>query len=71
MSGVHTFSGRLPGLNRYKQIQQTVTDSREGHAPRRGDRFYCVDRVVLDADLNTACNIRERLDDPGIGLYTP
>ncbi len=35
---------------------------------RQGDRLYCVDEVVLDADANAACDIRDRLNDDGIVL---
>ena len=38
---------------------------------RRGDRFYCLEGAVLDADTNTACDIPARLYYDGIGLYTP
>lgn len=40
-----------------------------GHASK--DRFYSVDEVALNADTNLACNIRERLYDQKIMLYTP
>jgi transposase len=48
-------------------------DSRHGLplGERHGDRFYCFDGVVLDADCNAARNILARLTDPDIGLYTP
>ena len=48
-------------------------DSRTGlwQGRRQGDRFYCCDGVVLDADVNAACNIRARLYDAEITLYTP
>ena len=34
-------------------------------------KFHCVDGVVLDADANAACNIRERLHDDEITLWMP
>ncbi len=48
-------------------------DSRTGllQGTRRGDRFYGLDGVVLDADTNAARNILQRLYDPEIDLYTP
>ncbi len=48
-------------------------DSRTGllQGTRRGDRFYGLDGVVLDADTNAARNILQRLYDDGIALYTP
>ena len=48
-------------------------DSRTGllQGHRRWDRFYCTDGVVLDADVNAACNILARLYDEEITLYTP
>ncbi|MYA05823.1 MAG: transposase [Caldilineaceae bacterium SB0664_bin_22] len=48
-------------------------DSRTGllQGRRRWDRFYCLDGVVLDADVNAACNILARLDDEEITLYIP
>ncbi len=48
-------------------------DSRTGllQGTRRGDRFYCLDGVVLDADINAACNILARLYDEEITLYMP
>ena len=48
-------------------------DSRTGlwQGTRRGDRFYCRDGVVLDADTNAACNIPARLYDEEITLYMP
>ncbi len=48
-------------------------DSRTGllQGRRRWDRFYCLDGVVLDADVNAACNILARLYDEEITLYTP
>ncbi len=48
-------------------------DSRTGllQGTRRGDRFYDLDGVVLDADTNAARNILQRLYDDGITLYTP
>ncbi len=48
-------------------------DSRIGllQGERRGDRFYGLDGVVLDADTNAARNILQRMYDPEIDLYTP
>ena len=48
-------------------------DSRTGllQGTRRWDRFYCCDGVVLDADVNAACNILARLYDEEITLYMP
>ena len=48
-------------------------DSRTGllQGRRRWDRFYCCDGVVLDADINAACNILARLYDEEITLYMP
>ncbi|MYC62276.1 MAG: hypothetical protein F4X16_05505 [Caldilineaceae bacterium SB0661_bin_34] len=48
-------------------------DSRTGllQGCRRRDRFYCLNGVVPDADVNAACNIPARLYDDGITLYTP
>ena len=48
-------------------------DSRTGllQGRRRWDRFYCLDGVVLDADVNAACNILARLYDEEITLYMP
>ena len=48
-------------------------DSRTGllQGHRRWDRFYCLDGVVLDADVNAACNILARLYDEEITLYMP
>ncbi len=48
-------------------------DSRTGllQGTRRWDRFYCLDGVVLDADVNAACNILARLYDEEITLYMP
>lgn len=48
------------------------TDSRYGVllGERRGDRFYCFDGEVFDADHNAARNLLARLDDPEIGRYT-
>ncbi len=48
-------------------------DSRTGllQGTRQWDRFYCSDGVVLDADVNAACNILARLYDEEITLYTP
>ncbi len=38
---------------------------------RQGDRFTAYDGEVLDADVNAAINIRNRMSDSEIGLYTP
>lgn len=38
---------------------------------RSGDRFYCFDGVVLPADENAARNVKARLSDPEIDLWTP
>ena len=38
---------------------------------RQGDRFYGVDGVVLDANTNPTCNIRNRLHDDEITLWIP
>lgn len=48
------------------------TTSRTGllQGTRQGNWFRCVDEVVLDADANAACNIRDRLHDDGIALWT-
>ena len=48
-------------------------DSRTGllQGQRKGDRFHCLDGVVLEADANAACNILARLYDEEITLYTP
>ncbi len=48
-------------------------DSRTGllQGKRQWDRFYCLDGVVLDADVNAACNILARLYDEEITLYMP
>ena len=40
-----------------------------GH--RNGEKFYCFDGVVLDADENAARNILARKDDPEIQSWTP
>ncbi len=40
-----------------------------GH--RNGEKFYCFDRVVLDADENAARNILARKDDHEIQVWTP
>jgi IS605 OrfB family transposase len=49
------------------------TDHRHGVllGDRRGDRFYCFDGVVLDADENAARNILARHSDPEIGRWMP
>ena len=48
-------------------------DSRNGCllGKRQGDRFYCSDGVVLDADQNAAQNVLARLTDPDIERFTP
>ncbi|BCU07975.1 RNA-guided endonuclease TnpB family protein [Allochromatium tepidum] len=48
-------------------------DSRNGCllGKRQGDRFYCFDGVVLDADQNAARNVLTRLSDPDIERFTP
>lgn len=48
-------------------------DSRTGclDGKRQGDRFYCSDGVVLQADQNAARNVLARLSDPDIERFTP
>ncbi|MBK1650316.1 RNA-guided endonuclease TnpB family protein [Rhabdochromatium marinum] len=48
-------------------------DSRTGclDGQRKGDRFYCSDGVVLQADQNAARNVLARLLDPDIERFTP
>ncbi len=48
-------------------------DSRTGRldGKRQGDRFYCSDGVVLQADQNAARNVLARLFDPDIDRFTP
>ncbi len=48
-------------------------DSRTGclDGKRQGDRFYCSDGVVLQADQNAARNVLARLYDPDIERFTP
>ncbi|MBK1647784.1 RNA-guided endonuclease TnpB family protein [Rhabdochromatium marinum] len=48
-------------------------DSRNGCllGKRQGDRFYCSDGVVLQADQNAARNVLARLFDPDIDRFTP
>lgn len=48
-------------------------DSRSGllQGSRNGDRFYCLDGAVLDADQNAARNILARINDVEIKLFTP
>jgi transposase len=48
-------------------------DSRNGtlSGKRSGDKFYCEDGVVLQADMNAARNVLARSQDPEIGLWTP
>jgi IS605 OrfB family transposase len=48
-------------------------DSRNGtlSGKRSGDKFYCEDGVVLQADVNAARNVLARLQDTEIGLWTP
>jgi len=38
---------------------------------RVGDKFYHVNGEVEQADVNAACNIKQRLNDPEIQRYTP
>ena len=48
-------------------------DSRTGllKGKRVGDKFYCENGDVLDADFNAAMNVRSRYFDKEITLYTP
>jgi len=48
-------------------------DSRNGCllGTRSGDKFYCFDGAVLDADQNAAQNILARMYDPEIKRFTP
>jgi IS605 OrfB family transposase len=48
-------------------------DSRNGCllGKRQGDRFYCFDGVVLQADQNAARNVLARLTDPEIERFMP
>jgi IS605 OrfB family transposase len=48
-------------------------DSRNGtlSGKRRGDKFYCEDGVVLQADVNAARNVLARSQDHEIGQWTP
>ena len=48
-------------------------DSRHGTlcGRRAGDRFYCEDGAVLQADVNAARNVLARLHDPEIDRWTP
>ncbi|MEN9849807.1 MAG: hypothetical protein RL368_2547 [Pseudomonadota bacterium] len=48
-------------------------DSRNGTltGQRSGDKFYCEDGVVLQADVNAARNVLARFSDLEIGLWTP
>ena len=48
-------------------------DSRNGTLTGRrvGDRFYCEDGEVLQADENAARNVLARLCDPEIDRWTP
>jgi len=48
-------------------------DSRNGCllGKRQGDRFYCIDGEVFDADQNAARNVLARLTDPEIERFTP
>jgi len=48
-------------------------DSRNGCllGKRRGDSFHCFDGVVLQADENSARNVRDRLKDREIDRWTP
>ena len=63
--------GSVPALVNPAYTSQI--DSRTGllQGRRRWDRFYCCDGVVLDADVNAACNILARLYDEEITLYMP
>lgn len=38
---------------------------------RKGDRFHCETHGGVDADYNAAVNLRHRINDREIGLYTP
>lgn len=60
-------------LEGFDEAATSQTDSRYGVllGKRKGDRFYCFDGVVLDADENAAQNILARLRDSEIGLWTP
>jgi IS605 OrfB family transposase len=48
-------------------------DSRNGTltGKRSGDKFYCEDGVVLQADMNAARNVLARSQDSEISLWTP
>ncbi len=48
-------------------------DSRTGclDGKRQGDRFYCSDGVVLQADQNAARNVLTWLSDPDVDRFTP
>ncbi len=48
-------------------------DSRNGTltGKRCGDKFYCADGVVLQADVNAARNVLARLQDTEISLWIP
>ena len=56
-----------------KPAYTSQMDARHGTllGDRQGDRFYCFDGVVLQADLNAARNILARRDDNEIHRYTP
>jgi len=47
-------------------------DSKTGllHGKRVGDKFYHTNGEISDADINAACNIRQRYFDKEITLYT-
>lgn len=48
-------------------------DSRTGllNGNRVGDKFYCENGDVLDADINAALNVKARYFDKEITLFTP
>ncbi len=48
-------------------------DARTGllQGTRNGDRFYCLDGAVLDADQNAAQNILARINDKEVKRFTP
>lgn len=52
----------------YTSQMDSLTGRLEGR--RVGDKFYHVNGEVSHADTNAAANIKERADDPEIGLYT-
>ncbi len=53
----------------YTSQMDSLTNHLEGR--RVGDKFYHVNGDVSHADTNAARNIKHRVDDPDIGLYTP